>query len=84
MADLEHKLELSQIGIPLLLNFAACMGYAAVNEIAIELEEPFGFDVNDYPVHSQQNLIVQAMEDTYFSEPPTDFNLLYFEGGHTG
>merc|ERR1712083_333725 len=62
----EDRADLEQVGIPLLLNFAACMGYASVNEIAIELEEPFGFDANDYPVHSQQNMIVRAMEDAYF------------------
>lgn len=65
---------MDQSGVPLLLNFAACAGYAALNEIAIELEEPFGFDVNDYPVHCQQNLIVRAMEDIYFCRAPDDLS----------
>lgn len=74
--------QVEHIGVPVLLNFAACMGYAAVNEIAIEMEEPFGFDINDYPVHCQQSLIVRAMEDTFYCQAPTDFTLALFEG-HT-
>jgi len=69
-----------QIGIPLLMNFTTCTGYGAVNEIAIELEEPFGFDANDYPVHCQQTMIVRAMEDTYFASAPRDFTIGHFAG----
>merc|ERR1719230_1083269 len=76
----EVELQLDQLIIPILLNFAACTGYAAVNEIAVELEMPFGFDANDYPVHGQQNIVVQTMEDVYFASAPTDFNYRFFSG----
>lgn len=54
----------------LLLNFCACVGYAALNEISIELEDPFGEDDNDYPIAVQQWAIVWAMEDCYFAKVP--------------
>merc|ERR1712194_179766 len=79
--DEPGETSLEQISIPLLMNFLTCAGYAAVNEIAIELEEPFGFDANDYPVHCQQTMIVRAMEDTYFGRPPGDFTIGHFTGG---
>jgi len=76
----ETKLNIRQILIPLLLNFATCVGYASVNEIAVELEEPFGFDSNDYPVHAQQNIIVRTLEDTFCCQAPTDFTSGFFDG----
>lgn len=72
---------LQRVSIPLLLNFLVCVGYGACNEIAIELEEPFGFDANDYPVHGQQTMIVRSMEDTYFASAPGDFSMASFSGG---
>jgi len=80
--DEPGETSLEQIGIPLLMNFLTCAGYGAVNEIAIELEEPFGFDANDYPVHCQQTMIVRAMEDTYFARAPEDFTMKHFIGMH--
>merc|ERR1712183_1042554 len=41
---------------------------------------PFGFDANDYPVHGQQNIVVQTMEDVYFASAPTDFSYRFFSG----
>eukprot|EP00747_Dinoflagellata_sp_TGD_P072089 gnl/TRDRNA2_/TRDRNA2_157326_c0_seq2.p1 gnl/TRDRNA2_/TRDRNA2_157326_c0~~gnl/TRDRNA2_/TRDRNA2_157326_c0_seq2.p1 ORF type:complete len:592 (-),score=92.78 gnl/TRDRNA2_/TRDRNA2_157326_c0_seq2:511-2211(-) len=49
-----------------LLNFLACMSFACLNEVAIELEDPFGDDDNDYPVHVQQWSLVYALEDCFF------------------
>jgi len=76
----ETKLTMQQMLIPLLLNFATCVGYASINEIAVELEEPFGFDANDYPVHAQQNIIVRTLEDTYCCQAPSDFTPGFFDG----
>lgn len=77
----EEDQSLEQVATPLFMNFLACVGYGACNEIAIELEEPFGFDTNDYPVHGQQNMIVRSMEDTYFATSPSDFSIESFSGG---
>lgn len=57
----------------LVLNFFACVGYAALNEIAIELEDPFGDDNNDYPVAIQQWAITWTLEDSYFAPVPFDY-----------
>merc|ERR1712072_1152956 len=54
----------------LVLNFLTCAGYAALNEIATELEDPFGDDLNDYPITVQQWAILWAMEDCYFAALP--------------
>lgn len=59
--------------IPILFNFVCTAGYAALNEIATELEDPFGEDANDYPVHVQQWHIVWAIEDIYFTPMPMTF-----------
>mmetsp|Transcript_85856 Transcript_85856/g.188547 ORF Transcript_85856/g.188547 Transcript_85856/m.188547 type:complete len:465 (+) Transcript_85856:257-1651(+) len=75
IVDQPAETSMYRIAVPLLLNFATCAGYGAVNEIAIELEAPFGFDANDYPVNFQQTMIIQAMEDTYFARAPQDFQV---------
>jgi len=80
MLEVMEQATLDQITIPLLLTFATCAGYGAVNEIAIELEARFGFDANDYPVNCQQTVIVQAMEDTYYASIPKDFSFEHFQG----
>eukprot|EP00443_Scrippsiella_acuminata_P043297 CAMPEP_0115194898 /NCGR_PEP_ID=MMETSP0270-20121206/14305_1 /TAXON_ID=71861 /ORGANISM="Scrippsiella trochoidea, Strain CCMP3099" /LENGTH=604 /DNA_ID=CAMNT_0002608209 /DNA_START=145 /DNA_END=1959 /DNA_ORIENTATION=- len=59
----------------LLMNFLACAGFVALNEIAVELEEPFGDDGNDYPLHQEQWNIVWAIEDCYFCDTPRGFNV---------
>lgn len=69
-----------EISIPLLLNFFACAGYAAINQIAVEIENPFGFDTNDFPVHHQQWDIVTAIEDSFFTETPREFGEDNFKG----
>jgi len=65
----------AEIWPSLVLNFCACAGYAALNEISIELEDPFGDDANDYPITVQQWAIVWAIEDCYFARTPSDFAL---------
>ena len=81
-----RKANLNQITIPILLSFAACIGYAAVNEIAIEMEMPFGFDVNDYPVIPQPLTIggyfvkSQTSYSVSCAGRPQDANLINFRG----
>jgi len=65
-------ISLEQMWPALLLNFFAVAGYAALNEIAIELEDPFGDDDNEYPVAIQQWAITWAIEDSYFAPVPSD------------
>mmetsp|Transcript_36983 Transcript_36983/g.85334 ORF Transcript_36983/g.85334 Transcript_36983/m.85334 type:complete len:604 (+) Transcript_36983:11-1822(+) len=62
----------------LLMNFMACAGFAALNEVAVELEAPFGDDENDYTLHCEQWAIVSSMEDLYFVDQPTDFDVNCF------
>lgn len=62
----------------LVINFFACVGYGALNMISVELEEPFGEDPNDYPVHIQQWSIVQSLIDAYFQGLPRDFGMQFF------
>jgi len=57
----------------IILNFVTCVGYCALNEIAMELEDPFGDDANDFPVHVQQWQIVNCIEDSFFQQMPRDF-----------
>jgi len=61
--------------LTLLVNFVSSAGFMALNEIAIELEDPFGDDANDYPVHIQQWNLSWAIEDGYFQDLPSDFDL---------
>lgn len=56
------------------LNFCACSAVAALNEISIELEDPFGDDMNDYPIAAQQWTVNWAIEDLYFSAVPVDYD----------
>jgi len=65
-------LERTWLSLP--MNFLCCAGFSALNEISIELEDPFGEDDNDYPVHIQQWSIVWAIEDCYFQVVPDDFS----------
>jgi len=37
-----------------------------------ELEEPFGFDHNDFPVHLCMRRTVTALEDSHFTHKPLD------------
>merc|ERR1712151_568000 len=66
-------LDVTWLSLP--MNFLACAGFVSLNEIAVELEEPFGEDDNDYPVHQQQWNIVWALEDCYFTNTPNDFTV---------
>mmetsp|Transcript_49382 Transcript_49382/g.105077 ORF Transcript_49382/g.105077 Transcript_49382/m.105077 type:complete len:481 (-) Transcript_49382:33-1475(-) len=70
---LSDPIGLGQMWSALLLNFVAVAGYAACNEVAIELEDPFGEDDNDYPVAVQQWAVTWAIEDSYFAPVPEPF-----------
>mmetsp|Transcript_66676 Transcript_66676/g.124526 ORF Transcript_66676/g.124526 Transcript_66676/m.124526 type:complete len:701 (+) Transcript_66676:85-2187(+) len=63
------------------MNFFACAGFTALNEIAIEIEDPFGEDPNDYPFHVNQWTFVSALEDAYLAEAPHDFEAADLDGG---
>lgn len=59
----------------LLMNFFSVAGFVALNEIAVELEDPFGEDANDYPLHQEQWNIIWAIEDCYYTSTPREFDV---------
>jgi len=75
------------------LSFVAIAGYYAINEVAIELEDPFGDDANDLPMHVYQQEynnrlrpLLRLNEDVY-SSPALDHNAdprLRVAAGHPG
>lgn len=62
----------------LLLNFFLCAGYACLNEIAVELEQPFGCEMNNWPLHKQHWKVCSDLEDILNVKTPQDFTP--FEG----
>lgn len=61
---------LDRFVLSVVFNFLCSAGYCALNEIAVELEDPFGEDANDFPVHVQQWHVCWALEDIFFSGRP--------------
>mmetsp|Transcript_11839 Transcript_11839/g.38019 ORF Transcript_11839/g.38019 Transcript_11839/m.38019 type:complete len:128 (+) Transcript_11839:32-415(+) len=59
----------------LIANFLACSGFVALNEIAVELQDPFGEDANDYPLTQEQRNLVWAIEECFLASRPTDFSV---------
>jgi predicted membrane chloride channel (bestrophin family) len=55
--------------IPPVLSFAAILGYWGLNQIAVELENPFGDDPNDLPLPETHVCFVDALEEAYISPP---------------
>lgn len=51
------------------LNFVAVLGYWGLNEIACELENPFGDDPNDLPVMEIHHDFLSAIEEQFISHP---------------
>merc|ERR1711992_395974 len=68
---------LSSAWLSLLVNFLACACYAALNQISIELENPFlSFHIaNGYPAYLEQRKVNKTMEECYFQKLPKDFDL---------
>lgn len=64
--------QLHRCGVSLVLNYLCCAGYSSLVEISIQLEEPFGDDVNDFPLNVQQWQFVWALEDIFFAKAPFD------------
>lgn len=56
----------------LALNFFLCAGYACLNEIAVELEQPFGHEANNWPLHVQHWRIDADLEDMLHAPTPHD------------
>jgi len=57
----------------LFLNYFVCAGYACLNEIAVMLEEPFGAEHNNWPLHVQHWKIGHEIEGISFMCSPRDF-----------
>jgi predicted membrane chloride channel (bestrophin family) len=55
--------------IPPVLSFAAILGYWGLNQIAVELENPFGDDPNDLPLPETHDTFVNSLEEAYLSPP---------------
>lgn len=68
------------IAIP--LNYFCCAGLASINHVARELEEPFGFDSNDYPVHLPTSMAIRSVEDCNYTHLPHDVNGIAEGFGH--
>ena len=41
----------SEVGCAMIFTFLAVFCYVSLNEVASELEDPFGTDANDLPLH---------------------------------
>lgn len=65
----------------MLLNFMTVVGFATLNEIAIEMEMPFGVDANDYQIDVMRWSNLRACEDALFVEHPLDFTLEHMGDG---
>jgi len=52
-----------------ILSFLVTLGYWGVNQIAVELENPFGGDANDLPLAEVHNDFVQLIEDLSLEIP---------------
>merc|ERR1719456_2087054 len=68
---------LQQCCVTLFFTFVCCVGYSALNDISMEMENPFGDDDNDFPLNVQQWHIVWATEDIYFAKTPQDYVATY-------
>merc|ERR550537_1472006 len=55
--------------LPSILSFSAILGYWGLNQIAVELEQPFGDDPNDLPLLETHSCFVDALEEAYMSAP---------------
>ena len=52
-----------------LFTFIAVFGFLSINLIAVELEQPFGDDVNDLPLHDLQENLNPSLCPPGFSFP---------------
>lgn len=58
-----------------ILDFFAILGYIGLNEIAIELENPFGDDVNDLPLLDAHRDMIISLHEIYLTVRPYDDHL---------
>jgi len=50
------------------LTFIAVAGYHALNFVAVELEDPFGGDINDLPIQNYQNTVNNRLRQLFMLE----------------
>merc|ERR1719498_613105 len=55
--------------LPPILSFCAILSYWGLNQIAVELENPFGDDDNDLPLIDMHRFFVDAVEEAYIAQP---------------
>jgi hypothetical protein len=55
--------------LPPILSFSAILSYWGLNQIAVELENPFGDDDNDLPLVDMHRFFVDAVEEAYIAQP---------------
>ena len=55
--------------LPPVLSFSAILSYWGLNQIAVELENPFGDDDNDLPLVDMHRFFVDAVEEAYIAQP---------------
>merc|ERR1719201_2848256 len=55
--------------LPPILSFSAILSYWGLNQIAVELENPFGDDDNDLPLIDMHRFFVDAVEEAYIAQP---------------
>merc|ERR1719424_1132534 len=56
-----------------LLSFSVIISFWSINFIALELEDPFGDDANDLPIHGMQidlNISLRELMQTAAQSPP--------------
>mmetsp|Transcript_79661 Transcript_79661/g.212993 ORF Transcript_79661/g.212993 Transcript_79661/m.212993 type:complete len:450 (+) Transcript_79661:78-1427(+) len=56
--------------VAIALNFVVVMGFVSLNEISIEIENPFGDDANDLPLIEHQRDRCKSMVEVFFSQQP--------------
>jgi predicted membrane chloride channel (bestrophin family) len=57
----------SGVVMPPILTFFAILSYWGLNQIAVELEAPFGDDDNDLPLLDMHRFFVEAVEEAYMA-----------------
>merc|ERR1719387_774931 len=55
--------------LPPILSFSAILSYWGLNQIAVELENPFGDDDNDLPLVDMHRFFVDAVEEAFIAQP---------------
>lgn len=62
----------SEVGCAMIFTFLAVFCYVSLNEVASELEDPFGTDANDLPLHRLHMRFVHQLYELGTSEIPDE------------